>query len=107
MFPLARFRVEQRSMSPVLEPGDYVLVNTWAYKFHPPQVGDLVVFTDPERPGRFLCKRIADVRGDGSYTVRGDNEAISRDSRIFGPVPRGRIVGKVWRAARGKRRRGT
>ena len=57
MFPLARFRVEQRSMSPVLEPGDYVLVNTWAYKFHPPQVGDLVVFTDPERPGRSLAGR--------------------------------------------------
>jgi signal peptidase I len=103
MFPLARFRVEERSMSPDLEPGDYVIVNRWAYRRRDPAIGELVVFRDPQRAGRYLCKRIADVRGDGMYTVRGDNEAISRDSRSFGPVPRGAIVGKVWRAERARR----
>ena len=103
-FPLARFRVDQRSMSPALDPGDYVLVNRWAYAFREPEVGDLVVFHDPERPRVYLCKRIAQSAGPGSYIVLGDNEAVSRDSRWFGPIPRALIVGKVWRAARGSRR---
>jgi nickel-type superoxide dismutase maturation protease len=102
MFPLVRFRVEQRSMSPLLNPGDYVIVNRWAYALHEPRVGDLVVLRDPEREGRFLCKRIAEVTDSGTYVVRGENEAVSRDSGRFGPVPRRLIVGKVWRAARGR-----
>jgi len=104
MFPLARFRVEQRSMSPALNPGDFVLVNRWAYRSREPAVGDLVVFRDPERAGRYLCKRVADVPAAGWYVVRGDNEAVSRDSRWFGPIPRSLIVGKVWRSARGRSR---
>ena len=101
MFPLARFRIEEGSMSPAVHPGDYVIVNTWAHRRREPGVGDLVVLQDPEVEGRFLCKRIADVSGSGLYAVRGDNEAVSRDSRSFGPVPRRLIVGKVWRSAKG------
>ena len=100
MLPLKRFRVDERSMSPVLDPGDYVLVNRWAYAFREPAAGDLVVLRDPEREGRFLVKRIAGQAGPGSYSVAGDNVAESRDSRAFGPVPRDRIVGKVWLRAR-------
>jgi len=100
MFPLKRFRVAERSMSPALEPGDYVLVNRWAYRRREPAVGDLVVLRDPEREGRFLVKRIARVGPPGSYVVAGENPADSRDSRAFGPVPRSAIVGRVWRAAR-------
>lgn len=90
-------------MSPALDPGDYVLVNRWAYRFREPAEGDLVVLRDPERPGRFLTKRIARATGSGSYVVLGDNETLSRDSRRFGPIPRALIVGKVWRVARGTR----
>ena len=104
MLPLARFRVEQRSMSPLLNPGDYVIVNQWAYVFREPRVGDLIVFRDPERDGRFLCKRIAGVTDRGTFVVRGDNEAVSRDSRWFGPISRGLIVGRVWLQARNKDR---
>ncbi len=87
-------------MSPDLDPGDYVIVNRWAYRTREPSIGDLVVLRDPEREGRYLCKRIADVPSSGVYSVRGDNEAVSRDSRTFGPVPRDLIVGKVWLSAR-------
>ncbi len=90
-------------MSPGLGPGDYVLVNRWAYRTRAPAVGDLVVLRNPEREGQFLCKRIAGVTDSGAYVVSGDNAAASRDSRHFGPVPRGLIVGRVWRAARGAR----
>ncbi len=96
MFPLCRFRVEDDSMRPALEPGDYVLVNRWAYKFRPPAKGDLVVVRDPETPQRFLVKRVSDVPDAGQIRVAGDNVDRSRDSRVFGPVALREIVGKVW-----------
>jgi signal peptidase I len=105
MFPLARFRIEERSMGPDLDPGDYVIVNRWAYRTRDPAIGDLVVLADPQREGRFLCKRIVGVPSSGLYAVQGDNDAVSRDSRTFGPVPRDLIVGKVWLSARARRER--
>lgn len=99
MFPIARFRVSDRSMEPGLSPGDYVLVNRWAYALARPEPGDLVVLRDPIATDRFLVKRVADVTATGVVVV-GDNEASSRDSRAFGPVTHEAIVGKVWRAIR-------
>lgn len=96
MFPLRRFRVEDDSMRPALEPGDHVLVNRWAYKFHPPTKGDLVVVRDPETPRRFLVKRVSDVPDATQIRVLGDNADRSRDSRAFGPIASREIVGKVW-----------
>ncbi len=96
MFPLRRFRVEDDSMRPGLEPGDYVLVNRWAYKFRPPAKGDLVVVRDPETPDRFLVKRVSGTSDGGKIRVVGDNSNRSRDSRMFGPIARREIVGKVW-----------
>ena len=32
------------SMVPALFPGDIILVDTWAYKNHAPQLGDIVIF---------------------------------------------------------------
>ena len=96
MFPLRRFRVEDESMRPTLEPGDYVLVNRWAYRFRTPAPGDLVVTVDPEVPTRFLVKRVTEASRPHEVRLLGDNEAMSRDSRTFGPVDLDRIVGKVW-----------
>ncbi len=96
MFPLRRFRVEDDSMRPELEPGDYVLVNRWAYKFRPPAKGDLVVVRDPETLDRFLVKRVSDIPDAGQIRVAGDNANRSRDSRTFGPIDLREIVGKVW-----------
>ena len=99
MFPIARFRVEDRSMEPTLAAGDYVLVNRWSYRVGRPMKGDVVVLRDPQAPRRHLVKRIADVSVSGAYVV-GDNAQPSRDSRAFGRVPRHLIVGRVWRSAR-------
>jgi nickel-type superoxide dismutase maturation protease len=96
MLPLRRFRVADHSMRPTLEPGDYVLVNRWAYRFRPPSPGDLVVVEDPEVPTRFLVKRVSQATATGEVRLTGDNEDASRDSRVFGPVSREQIVGKVW-----------
>lgn len=95
MFPLRRFRVEDDSMRPTLEPGDYVLVNRWAYRFRSPTKGDLVVLRDPESAGRYLIKRVSDSTDSERLTVVGDNADRSRDSRTFGSVNRRELVGKV------------
>ena len=95
MFPLRRFRVEDESMRPTLGPGDYVLVNAWAYRFRRPGRGDLIVMRDPEIPGRFLVKRVSETTDTAGVEVVGDNLTMSRDSRAFGPVAVERIVGKV------------
>jgi len=96
MFPLRRFRIEDESMRPTLEPGDYVLVNRWAYRVRPPRRGDLVVVRDPELSDRFLVKRVSETQASTQIRLEGDNAAVSRDSRAFGAVPLDRIVGKVW-----------
>ena len=96
MFPLRRFRIEDESMRPTLEPGDYVLVNRWAYRVRPPRRGDLVVVRDPELSDRFLVKRVSETQASTQIPLEGDNAAVSRDSRAFGAVPLDRIVGKVW-----------
>ena len=87
MFPLGRFRVDDDSMRPTLDPGDYVLVNRWAYRIRGPRAGEIVVLRDPEAPDRFLVKRISGTPGPSGLTVVGDNTDRSRDSRAFGPVP--------------------
>ena len=88
-------------MQPALLPGDRVLVLQWSRAFKP---GDTVVYVDPERRRTIAVKRV--VRADGkSVEVRGDNVNVSRDSREFGPVPRGLVLGRaIYRYLPGSRR---
>jgi nickel-type superoxide dismutase maturation protease len=90
LLPLRRFRIADTSMQPALRPGERVLVGTWLR----PRVGDIVVLRDPEWRSTYTVKRITRVNASG-YEVRGDNVNVSRDSRHFGTVPRGLIIGRV------------
>ncbi|MFC4118146.1 S26 family signal peptidase [Nonomuraea zeae] len=110
--------VQGDSMAPAYTDGDRVLVgrNTRLRR------DDVVVFTHPEagldpagRPGRaMLIKRVVAFAGEpvphsgdpapygglipeGHVYVLGDNPVNSADSRLFGPVPTGLIVGGVLR----------
>ncbi len=56
----------------------------------------MVAVRDPLQGGRLLVKRVGAVLGD-EVVVRGDNEAASTDSREFGPVPAGAVLGRVVR----------
>jgi signal peptidase I len=72
----------------------YVLVS--------PGRGDLVVFHAPIKaraacglmPGVILIKRITRIV-NGRYFLRGDNAGASCDSRVWGTVPRGNLIGRV------------
>ncbi|MST31670.1 nickel-type superoxide dismutase maturation protease [Acidimicrobiaceae bacterium USS-CC1] len=77
-------------MTPTLEPGDRLLV----VRARRPAPGDLVALPDPRDTGRLLVKRVAVVDGQ-RVTVLGDNAAASTDSRHFGPVPAGSVLGRV------------
>ena len=95
MFPFGRFRIADASMEPSLQAGDYVLAYRWAYRRARPRPGDVVVLRDPVEPSRLLVKRVSVTGPDDRVVVLGDNRESSRDSRHFGPVDVGAIVGRV------------
>lgn len=101
------FRVEVRgsSMSPTLEPGEYL----FALRTRSVRLGSLVVVEHPGWPGREVVKRVESGPGDrvgdrilgpDEYWAVGDNSDRSTDSRSFGPVRReairGRVIVRYW-----------
>lgn len=93
-----RFETSGRSMLPALEPGDWVLVDEFAYRGRLPRRGEIVVASDPREPGRDLVKRVSAVDLHGGVSLEGDNPDESTDSRQFGPVSASSVKGRVrWR----------
>ena len=91
-WPLRRVAVHGHSMRPGLEPGDRLLVLGWGRT----RPGDLVAVADPRDSERVLVKRVTSVdAGDNRLTIAGDNPAASTDSRTFGPVDPGLVLGRV------------
>ncbi|TAF50141.1 MAG: nickel-type superoxide dismutase maturation protease [Oscillatoriales cyanobacterium] len=99
----SRLRVVGRSMWPVLQPGDEVLVKPLARsspKHRSLCVGDIVTLWHPTQPGLKIVKRIAQIdqtlgQAGDRYFVRGDNPEESTDSRQFGWIKGDLILGKV------------
>jgi nickel-type superoxide dismutase maturation protease len=93
-----RVIVADESMAPTLRPGDRLLVDRRAYRDRLPGVGEIVVLVDPERPERWLVKRVSAVdRATRTVEVLGDALERARDSRHFGRVPAASLVGRVYR----------
>ncbi len=93
-----RYEVAGSSMSPTLRPGDFVVVDRRAFAHRAPARGDVILIRDPREPGRTLVKRVANVDLHGSLWVLGDNPEQSTDSRAFGAVAPGTVLGRVrWR----------
>ena len=94
---LEPLRVTSGSMSPTLAAGDHVLVDKLSGQWRPPEVGDLVVFREPQG-GQLAVKRIVALEGqtvaleDGVLHVDGTARHESQvdlagvDSVYFGPV---------------------
>jgi signal peptidase I len=110
-----RVRVEEASMRPAIEPGDWLLVDPTTRRW--PRPGSVVVFREPDGGG-LAVKRVSGRPGDrvpfaGGFLALGPDEAwltadatTARtadagygppiDSGRFGPVPLHLLVGRVW-----------
>jgi nickel-type superoxide dismutase maturation protease len=78
-------------MEPTLLAGDWIVV---AGLSRAPRVGEIVLLRDPREPDRLMLKRVAAV-ANGACTVLGDRPEDSTDSRTFGPVPLGNVLGRA------------
>lgn len=107
------------SMEPTLESGERLLITRSFWQPRPIERGDLVVFRDPGGSGSLMIKRVVSLEGESvssslspyadsaflnhktyvvpknSYYLLGDNLSESMDSRIYGAVEAGDIVGRV------------
>ena len=90
-WPLWRVAVAERSMEPVLRPGDWLLV----LRTKRVRDGQLVVAGHPARPGMLLVKRVARRVPDGWWLESENQSAGAVDSRSFGAVPADLIMGRV------------
>ncbi len=94
-----RVVVHGKSMSPTLEPGDFLLATRGRVRR-----GAIAVVEHPSRRGYEMVKRVAGVPGDrigaltlahDEYWLLGDNPALTTDSRSFGPVGAAAVKGIV------------
>jgi nickel-type superoxide dismutase maturation protease len=87
-----RVTIVGSSMEPTLAPGDRLLVVPAGIL----RGGEIVAVPDPRDGARLLVKRVVSVdRATRLVSVKGDNADQSSDSRVFGPLPRRAIVGRV------------
>jgi len=89
-----RVAVTGHSMAPRLLPGDWLLVDASGGTPRP-VAGELVVVPDPRRSDRLLVKRVSAVER-GQLLLRGDAPDASTDSRTFGAVDPGTVLGRPW-----------
>ncbi len=94
---LLRFRVSGASMVPTLSDGDYVLVDPSRRA----EAGAVVLARHPYRSGLRLVKRVARIEGDGRLFLSGDQPVESTDSRHFGALAPGCVLGVVVARMRG------
>lgn len=95
-----RFAIVDDSMRPQFEPGDWVIA---VRRCGVPRRGDVVIFTHPSQPGRFLIKRTIGLPGervsaaDGQIHINGRLLADPWGDRPIGTVFDIRIpTGTVW-----------
>jgi len=78
-------------MLPTLDEGERLLVR----RVRSLRAGDLVVCRVPGGPGGLVVKRVAHLDDEGVH-VRGDNAQVSTDSRHFGALARGEVLGVAF-----------
>ena len=105
LFLLDVMIAEGHSMVPAIKPGTVLLVckvfygarlpgsGTYLFRWRLPHKGDVVVFFTPL--GEIAVKRCEENLPGQVFFALGDNSSLSYDSRNYGPVPNGNIIGKV------------
>lgn len=85
--PFSIFVVEEESMVPTFQQGDFVVT----FNFAEPAVGEVVVFSHQRT---LYLKRVTSIKS-GQFYLSGDNKI---KSATFGPIDKSNIVGKViWK----------
>jgi len=90
-----RLKVTGNSMTPLLAPGEEILVATKAYRKSLPKIGDLVVLKHPQHHKLTIVKRILNIDHDCNCFLIGDNLLQSNDSRHWGLIKSSNLIGKV------------
>ncbi|MDH4075933.1 MAG: nickel-type superoxide dismutase maturation protease [Acidimicrobiia bacterium] len=86
-----RFRVVGPSMEPTLHHGEFVLVDpAW-----PPVPGELALAQHPTDPDLLVVKRVAAITPERGWVLTSDNPEAGTDSRQWGPLAPGAVVGRV------------
>jgi signal peptidase I len=76
-FVIRTYYIPSVSMVPTLAVGDVLLVDQIAYRFHPPQEGDIALFKPPVYSGGYdFVKRVIGVPGD---TISVSNGVVYRN----------------------------
>ena len=94
MAPFKRFVIKGHSMTPLFKGGDRVIINSFAYLFSKPKLGDIVAFQAENQRGRILLKKIDKRLPNSQYFLVGINKTDSLDSHQFGAIKREQILGK-------------
>jgi signal peptidase I len=102
------FTVHGTSMFPTLHDGQILPVSLLSYQVATPQKWDVVIVAYAGDEGVHFVKRIVGIPGEqvpyqgqtitlgpDQYFVAGDNRPHSTDSRVYGPITRSQLVGKV------------
>jgi nickel-type superoxide dismutase maturation protease len=94
--PLLRITVAERSMEPLLKPGDWLLIRR-TRRIRP---GQIVLARHPARPTMLIVKRAARRQAGGWWLESANPAAGAVDSARFGAVPdeliEGRVLARYW-----------
>ncbi len=82
-------------MTPLLRPGEYVLVDMRISPEADLAVGDIVLARHPYVRDLVIIKAISGIDPGGRYHLRGMNMLESTDSANFGALSAGHILGRV------------
>jgi signal peptidase I len=71
------FSIPSESMAPAINPGDYLVADTWYFRSRKPQVGEVVIF---HHHSYDLIKRVIATAGS---TIKGANDRVEVDGRVL------------------------
>ena len=91
---LQHLRVVGNSMEETLKEGDLITYKKINPKNIDLKIGDIVVASHPKIKSKLIIKRIFRIY-QNKFDLRGDNFSSSTDSREWGLIELGLIIGKV------------